>query len=243
VEEFQKFMNIYPSEHFVFVYLGNKRVGMYPILFHFVLYFALIYLLLATLGFWMFAAQDNERFGSIPRACYTQFAMFVGDIHFPDSSTGGITQQFTLYLILYVAVVFVAMLNFLLAIVVDAYGLVKGRLQDCNLEQNVLYDAMDVVRNAWYHYKRGYPSSWKLYIFLLKDADEESCEDVTQMTEVGKAAPVTAEELYNEVMNDRTNTPYFKSEEHAQEFIDYYFGKIMDRGVSAIGCKSEFDSR
>jgi len=138
--------------------LGDK-------LFHFMTYFMLIFNILAFLGYWMFSAEQNMEFGTFERTLYTQFKMFTGEFPWPDEVP---SPYMYVYLILYISVVFVILVNFLLAIVVDSYASVQQSLEDQVTEQNICIDIYDIACNVVKRKTKRYPSAQRVRQFLSK---------------------------------------------------------------------------
>jgi hypothetical protein len=84
--------------------------------FHFLLQFALCLTMLSFVAFWSFGEHSGQ-YRSMGFAAYVLFKMFVGNFAFEDEPP---ETKLMFFLILYVFVVFVMMMNFLLAIVVNA---------------------------------------------------------------------------------------------------------------------------
>eukprot|EP00929_Paragymnodinium_shiwhaense_P075941 TRINITY_DN3891_c0_g1_i1.p1 TRINITY_DN3891_c0_g1~~TRINITY_DN3891_c0_g1_i1.p1 ORF type:complete len:1255 (+),score=150.39 TRINITY_DN3891_c0_g1_i1:76-3765(+) len=211
--------------------LVSTLVNLADNLFHFMIYFALIFTILGFLGFWMFSAENAVQFGTFGSAIYTQVQMFVGEIPWPD---GMPDAYFYIYLLLYIFVVFVTLMNFLLAIIVSAYTRVQEETEFVDTEQNVVVDFVDILQTYLYRRRMKFPSPARVYKYL--DAQED--HDATP-------APghIGAHELAERVRHPKTNKPFFKDSEHAQHFVDFYLSKLQDDdGISVMQYAADQDS-
>eukprot|EP00929_Paragymnodinium_shiwhaense_P075942 TRINITY_DN3891_c0_g2_i1.p1 TRINITY_DN3891_c0_g2~~TRINITY_DN3891_c0_g2_i1.p1 ORF type:complete len:555 (+),score=82.41 TRINITY_DN3891_c0_g2_i1:173-1837(+) len=192
-------------------------------LFHFMVYFFLIFSILAFLGHWMFSAVNNAQFGTLSTAIYTQFKMFVGEIPWPDDVPD---MYLYIYLLLYVIIVFVILMNFLLAIIVNAYSVVQRETEDVDTEQNVIADFFDVGKAVFVRRRHHFPSASRVYKYLSAQEDREGSQPPEHLG---------SHELYTMLKNPKTDKALFKSEEHAQSFVDYYLTKVKsETGYSVL---------
>eukprot|EP00929_Paragymnodinium_shiwhaense_P075945 TRINITY_DN3891_c0_g5_i1.p1 TRINITY_DN3891_c0_g5~~TRINITY_DN3891_c0_g5_i1.p1 ORF type:complete len:1180 (+),score=202.44 TRINITY_DN3891_c0_g5_i1:86-3625(+) len=190
-------------------------------LFHFSVYFFMIFSVLAFLGHWMFSSENNLRFGSLGVAVYTQFKMFVGEIPWPD---GIPDMYFYIYLVLYVFMVVVFLMNFLLAIMVSAFFAVEQQTGRCDTERNVLSDFYDVGKCVIKRVRNGYPSAWRVFQYL-----DDQLESPTK-----PPLHLGSKELYEGLKHPETDKPLFKNEDHAQQFIEYYLTKVKGTDGTSV---------
>merc|ERR1712048_1165172 len=55
-------------------------------MYHFLIYFACIGVILTFIAWWMFAGPDATNFGTVEKTLYTEAKMHIGDFPFPESS-------------------------------------------------------------------------------------------------------------------------------------------------------------
>ena len=99
---------------------------------HFFFVFAILFVVLAFVGHWQFASMLPEEFGTMGKAFEWQFMMIIGEFPFDGwRELGDSTQMmmYWVYLILFAVVMFLTMMNFFLAIIVDAFVAVKQDIE------------------------------------------------------------------------------------------------------------------
>jgi hypothetical protein len=115
--------------------------------FHFFILFGFMFSVLAYLGHWMFGAQV-EGFETFIQAGVRQFEMVVGE--FPWDNLNGLNSVMTIlfyaYFLVYTLIMFFIIINFLLAIIVEAFGRVKRANEENVIENACLSDICDVVK-------------------------------------------------------------------------------------------------
>ncbi len=138
---------------------------------------------------WMFGAT-NEKFQNINTAMVTQFEMLVGEYPWPESDLEQNFQSFLSYLVIYALVIFIILMNFLLAIVVDSYAKVKEEVKECVIECSIMVDVIALLIYPWFQLFLGWPSRSHLIRKLLAlDVnfdfvnDEEEAPDSVLITE------------------------------------------------------------
>eukprot|EP00929_Paragymnodinium_shiwhaense_P075949 TRINITY_DN3891_c0_g7_i1.p1 TRINITY_DN3891_c0_g7~~TRINITY_DN3891_c0_g7_i1.p1 ORF type:complete len:1236 (+),score=228.38 TRINITY_DN3891_c0_g7_i1:69-3776(+) len=200
-------------------------------LFHFMVYFLTIFSVLAFLGHWMFSAVNNLQFGSVTTAIYTQFKMFVGEIPWP---AGVPDLYFYIYLLLYVIIVVVFLMNFLTAIMLQAYFAVRQEnSEDIETERNVASDFYDVGRTLIKRRRYKFPSATRVHKYLVALANDPASVHLPRY--------ISSQELFTALKNPQNDKPIFHSEEHAQQFIDFYATKVKDaHGQSVLKFKHDF---
>jgi hypothetical protein len=174
--------------------------------FHFMMQFTVQYALLSYLAFWSFG-ESRAEFSSMTRSAYTLFRYFVGEFNMDEAPPD---SRFLCFLILYVFIIFVMMVNFLLAIVVTAHTKVMHIVEECQTEQNALTDMWDVWSSFIFFKQHGWPSPGRVLEHLVSH--------VGHGMNMLSLPAVTAEELVGSLL--------FASEESAQNFIDYYAEKM-----------------
>eukprot|EP00930_Biecheleria_cincta_P033653 TRINITY_DN23314_c0_g1_i1.p1 TRINITY_DN23314_c0_g1~~TRINITY_DN23314_c0_g1_i1.p1 ORF type:complete len:944 (+),score=109.87 TRINITY_DN23314_c0_g1_i1:104-2935(+) len=203
--------------------LADTMIVVFDDTCHFLIYFLLISVLFAFLGSWAFAAQDSQ-FESIEQTFWTQFRMFTGvDIPLPRAVLNS-QAAFAVYLVVYVLVVFITLLNFLLAIVVNGYTSVQAALETNLSEQNALYDFSDALVALLLRRK---PSSLRMLAYLA--AVEPSLANTSE----NSRPAITAEELYTRV-EGVDGAKVFETLEAARSYVKYYAYKVRNAGVYSL---------
>ncbi|CAD7959243.1 unnamed protein product, partial [Amoebophrya sp. A120] len=142
---------------------------------HFFIVFAILFVVMAFIGHWQFASMLPADFGTFGRAVEWQFRMIIGDFPFDGWIELDTTQQlmYWLYLILFALIMFLTMMNFFLAIIVDAFVEVKQDIHDQKTENSFPFDCMDMFKDcSKYYTTRGYPNSREV-LDALSEADEQ----------------------------------------------------------------------
>jgi len=112
--------------------------------FHFLIQFFIMFWMLTFLAFWSFADGFDE-FRTFVTSAYTLTRYFTGDFAFENEPP---SLNFVVFQVIYVFVVFVMMVNFLLAIVVNGHSKLITYIENCLTEQNVVVDMWDIVKNG-----------------------------------------------------------------------------------------------
>lgn len=130
------------------------------------------------------------------------------------------------YIILYVLLVFVTLLNFLLAIVVNFYTVVQDSVKEEKTEMNVLIDILDIIRTQWVGRKNRWPRTFYVWQYLAH-AGQGLAKNVDEL----KA--ITAEELVSKVV-DTDGNQVFKSLDQAFSYMRFYRAKIEEDGINIL---------
>eukprot|EP00386_Alphamonas_edax_P010345 GDKI01033488.1.p1 GENE.GDKI01033488.1~~GDKI01033488.1.p1 ORF type:complete len:464 (+),score=113.31 GDKI01033488.1:1-1392(+) len=138
-------------------------------LFHFAITFIMLFLVLAFLGYWVIG-PDNPDYGEFSASLYRHMKMLLGDYDWPDKQAD---VFFMIHHITFVIVVFFILLNFFLAIIVDAFGTVKSGVEDCVVEQNIVLDVYDIFfRKAIMAYRYGWPDTEQVLLEVDRDIQD-----------------------------------------------------------------------
>merc|ERR1719321_5648 len=98
---------------------------------------------------------DNSAFETLPASMWSQFQMVIGEFPFNENEA---TYFEYFYMIMYAMIVFVLLINsFLLAVVVGAYENVKDAIENCLVEQNVVFD---VFQSFYYFFYLSPKNKW-----------------------------------------------------------------------------------
>ncbi|CAE8595062.1 unnamed protein product [Polarella glacialis] len=182
-------------------------------IFHFCIQFILFFLVLSFLGHWSFGNQKTS-FMTLERSSYTLFRFFASDFGFSDEPPSTI---YLVFLFIYICVVSIMMVNFLLAIVVNAHTVVTDTLKVHEHHHNVALDLWDAsFRALRVKLSRGWPMPGSVCTYI-----EESAVPEQPM----KLLPaVTAEELCR-CTAGTNGWPLFASWQSAQAYLKDYVKK------------------
>eukprot|EP00746_Dinoflagellata_sp_MGD_P069222 gnl/MRDRNA2_/MRDRNA2_283742_c0_seq1.p1 gnl/MRDRNA2_/MRDRNA2_283742_c0~~gnl/MRDRNA2_/MRDRNA2_283742_c0_seq1.p1 ORF type:complete len:259 (+),score=45.75 gnl/MRDRNA2_/MRDRNA2_283742_c0_seq1:1-777(+) len=187
----------------------------------------------AFLGTWSFGMQKNE-YGSWDRSLYQLFRMFNGDALFGEENQVD-NILYLVYLMIFVCLVFITLLNFLLAIIVNAYTEVGNLVKENQSEQDVVSDLWDSVKGMVLSYRNNWPSPAMVEEYLLKrDQPDPHHEPVPDsMFDKLEQMAVTAEELYENIVYQDKNEVIrnqFSSLKSAAMYVTYYAKKLKEDG-------------
>lgn len=113
-------------------------------LFHFMLIFLLIFICFAIIATWRFGAKMQE-LSTTGTAFLTQFNALLGPPGFLEMDLDD-SLDYVIYALLFHSICFFFMVNFVLAIVVDAFSKVTTKLQECSTEQDLISDTYALLR-------------------------------------------------------------------------------------------------
>jgi hypothetical protein len=138
---------VYLNAHPRVAILAQTVINGIDDVFHFFILAGFMFSVLAYLGHWMFGAQV-EGFETFVTAGVRQFEMVVGE--FPWDKLNGLSAINTIifysYFIVYTLIMFFIIINFLLAIIVEAFGRVKTANEVMVIENSCLSDVCDVLK-------------------------------------------------------------------------------------------------
>jgi len=191
-------------------------------LFHFAISFLLIFLMMGVMAYWMFGTKVPD-FDSPNKALYMQFRMVAGDFDFlANEDDPGLL--FMIYAITFVVLVFMILLNFFLAIVVDGFVTVKNFVKEDESDNNFGIDLVLVTMRLINTWRGVYPNARALRQYMQDKLEEKlsiSIKSEIQLQVLGEsraANAVTADELYESVRGqDRQRL--FRSPDHARTFL------------------------
>jgi hypothetical protein len=190
---------------------------------HFMITFCSIFAMLGVMAFWMFGENMTE-FNSPFKAMHMQAKMLVGDFSALDRASNPL---FVPYCLLFMVLVFLILMNFFLAIVVDGFMTVKATIKDDEGESNFPFDFVLAIARLVNTWRGHFPSPRALRHYALFQLDEKL--EIGQKSEIEvhvlgneKAAnAVTAEELF-EYVRGYGDKHLFQSTEHARSFLLTY---------------------
>lgn len=148
-----QFMRVHPRVNI----LAATLVAAIDDIFHFFVSFLLIFVLFSVLACASFGRSMPE-YSSIGNSLLTQYMVITGGIgDYGDNST-----SYIIYLLLLFTVQGLFMLNFFLAIVIDAYAAIKQKIVDQITEQNIVVDLVDVIIVSVKQCIHGWPSARRI---------------------------------------------------------------------------------
>eukprot|EP00397_Hematodinium_sp_SG-2012_P000223 GEMP01000223.1.p1 GENE.GEMP01000223.1~~GEMP01000223.1.p1 ORF type:complete len:2246 (+),score=320.59 GEMP01000223.1:335-6739(+) len=134
-------------------------------LFHFALTFSFLYFVLAFVATWTFGAID-ERFATFGASCYEQFNMIIGE--FPMDPVAELQGLYIAYLFVFCVLMFLIVMNFFLAIIIDSYSAVKDQVDECTVSKNFVADVYHTFAFYYYRWKGNWPSRKELIKIILR---------------------------------------------------------------------------
>jgi hypothetical protein len=207
---------------------------------HFLITSLALFCTLAFQGFWSFGMSDPS-FESYTMSLWTQFQMVVGAYPWPDGGVENGIQGFMqiVYLFIFTFLVFFVLLNFFLAIVVDAFSSIKTEVAINRSDQAFFRDVLSIFTSFAYRLYYKYPDPGLTYHVLNLDLEEKlrigkagmSARDIDFETFI-KCEPIqpnaiTHVELYENVINYKGER-CFTDKNHARQYLKWYYKKVAD---------------
>jgi len=149
--------NIHPRLASLTGTLGRSLDDMW----HTSLLVCLLMFCFAAIATWRFGDQ-HVQFADFSTSLQTQFEMLIGD--FPDAWTD--TMDLIVYTVLFMMVMFVLVLNFILAIVVEAYMSVREENAKCEIEMDFGTDVFYCFLAFFKRLYHGWPGNIGLILSL-----------------------------------------------------------------------------
>jgi hypothetical protein len=173
-------------------------------LFHLSLIFLLTLYGFAAIACWRYGAERDD-LSTIGNSMLTFFDSMLDPPGLLPTSTesGDVNLSVQFFAVLFHCIFFFLMINFVLAIIVNAYMEVLKELDDCKVEQDILSDLVAVINEAVRHIWHRWPGLHKI-MHKLEDDDMTDVEFLDVDTLSFKCA--------------------FRSEASAKAFHDYYSG-------------------
>jgi len=200
--------------------------------FHFLLLFSVLFLMLGFMAHWMLG-EILEEFGSFNEALISQSRMVFGEFiqasRAPELQ-GSMKAMYWIYAATFMLVVWMTLLNFILAIVVDAFVDVKGDNAEKVFVRNFILDFCGTFYTTSLSYKRQWPSLKDLIDFL-----DESIEEQTATKGTGPKWQLDLESAEDEEKEDKVpictvealwrRFPSLQSDQAMAVFLHHYYGK------------------
>merc|ERR1719326_971294 len=194
-------------------------------LLHFAIYLVFLLMVLMILGMWSFG-MDHPEYGTTSKSFYKLFRMFTGDSMFWDSADPP-ELRYYVYLMVFVIIIFFTLLNFLLAIIVNAYTVVQAKVaSDYKAEMSVAADLLDLCTLRWTLWRRGWPHPAKMAELLLEQQDAQK-ENVQKFLK----KPITIEEMQS-IEN------VFPKED-AEAYMAWYSKRVTVNGDRVLVAKAQ----
>lgn len=171
---------------------------------HFLIICLVVYLGLAFVATWRFGAK-REDLSTLAKTCQTMFDSLLGP---PGAFTlydNKENLEYTYFVLLYWLSLFFFMLNFILAIIVDAYAKVVEENEALEVEQSVWYDVAASLRICYFRWRKQWPKHTQL---------------IKKIEGLPRSQPVTSVALMSLASNE--TKPLFKNPDHAQHWMEYY---------------------
>eukprot|EP00927_Polykrikos_kofoidii_P042080 TRINITY_DN3594_c0_g1_i12.p1 TRINITY_DN3594_c0_g1~~TRINITY_DN3594_c0_g1_i12.p1 ORF type:complete len:1198 (+),score=196.68 TRINITY_DN3594_c0_g1_i12:64-3657(+) len=185
---------------------------------HFMIYLLVLGAVLAFLAVWSFGIE-NPQYASVTSTVYTMARMFIGDFVLPQE---GISFVYAAYLIIFVFICCMVLLNFFLAIIVKANDAAAESIVVMKTENSLLWDIGDTCHTAMIRRLRGWPHHYQVIAYLDGDGGPSAGGFVSAMP------GITADELLAKV-KDENHVAGFKDYSHALSYINFYKEKVLDR--------------
>jgi len=207
-------------------------------LVHFAIVFLCIFLMLAFMAHWMLGGQIKE-FLSFDAAVKSQARMLFGEfIHAENAGEldGAMEAMYWIYALTFMIVIFFLLLNFFLAIVVDAFIKVQQDERDDVTEMTFGSDIVDVVKTRIAYTRHGWPSQLEvlktLNSYIQSQIDFEKSQSTFQdeVLEIEKELLNSGEEIKTRTKCEPSELMElfpvaFADEERLSIFLLYYFRK------------------
>jgi len=202
---------------------------------HFGTLFCVIFCFLAFVAHWMLGTHVSE-FDTFGGACASQARMLFGEFIFVDSAIeldGIMVVMYWLYGFTFMIIVYFTLLNFFLAIIVDAFSQVKMDDAANMTEHDFVIDLKDVVCSAIQYRRKNWPSQEKVLRKLKarrKSLNESSTKEAAlQVMEKNHELLVGSQDS---ILIDKcpakefaTWFPELKHEDDLCEYLRFYFLK------------------
>jgi len=125
---------------------------------HFLMLFSLLFVMLAFIAFWQLGTQIPH-FATFGDAISTQGRMLFGEFIYADGAAKLHTTDMILYwtyAFTFMLLMFFILLNFFLAIIVDAFVCVKADIEEMTTDRSFVYDCFATLRTGLYIKTRGW---------------------------------------------------------------------------------------
>jgi len=215
------------SIHLRLAVVARVVVNCIDDLFHLFIQLALLFAVLGFLGHWTFGPEDKD-YGSFLLSLYTLFRFFVGEFVFP---LHGISATYLIFLAIYIFLVFIMMMNFLMAIIVNAHTNVTDKIQKLKTEQNVACDLLDLCVNAVMALCCGWPLATRMSHYITHTIQHHKVH-------VNSMPAVTALELYKRG-RDKSGKQLFKSLRSASNYSCFYANKLWNETGRLALCEQK----
>eukprot|EP00927_Polykrikos_kofoidii_P085905 TRINITY_DN9471_c0_g1_i1.p1 TRINITY_DN9471_c0_g1~~TRINITY_DN9471_c0_g1_i1.p1 ORF type:complete len:1719 (-),score=296.22 TRINITY_DN9471_c0_g1_i1:194-5329(-) len=142
-------------------------------LMHFGLIFLLVFSGFALIASWRFG-EKREDLASFWAAIKTQFNALLSppaSLAFPED--GSLHLEYVLYVLLYHVLCFFFLMNFMLAIIIDAYAKTEKTTQNRHVAQSIPQDVIDLLRTSILKRRYRWPGRHKIVKHLQQKVSSE----------------------------------------------------------------------
>eukprot|EP00929_Paragymnodinium_shiwhaense_P065596 TRINITY_DN32865_c0_g2_i3.p1 TRINITY_DN32865_c0_g2~~TRINITY_DN32865_c0_g2_i3.p1 ORF type:complete len:941 (-),score=275.36 TRINITY_DN32865_c0_g2_i3:285-3107(-) len=208
--------------------LSSTLYQAMPDLLHFLPMFLMVFLLLAFMAHWVLG-DSISTFGTYDAMVAAQFRMLYGEFIYVAEAEGLDSTRralFWLFASTFMLVAFFTLLNFFLAIVVDAFTKVKERNDEAGGGEDFLSDVLDVPRNIVMRMRFGWPRSSDILAAI------DQCEDdFRELQEDEKClfTKLEGEHTHCNLLFPATEAADFfgfTDKDSYSEFLRYYYRKM-----------------
>merc|ERR1712232_1507990 len=109
------------------------------------------------------------------------------------------------------------LLNFFLAIILNANAIADASVKDLEADNSLVYDLYDLVYSAIVVRWRKWPGQWLVLAYLQGDGGDGKLESMPA---------ITCEELFAHIV-DMDGNRCFENKEHAAAYIRFYLRKVV----------------
>lgn len=178
---------------------------------HFFFVFAILFLMLAFMANFLLGGRIHL-FGTFGGACSAQVRMLFGEFIYADGVevlSGSALVMYWLYAISFMLIVFFTLLNFFLAIIVDAFVDVKNDCGTLRCTQSFFRDLCTMVASSYFQRKYKLPPRKRLVQYLTEVMDDFNRRPKGEQTEEGKFPLLPAEAIVSEFGVDKTGLTHW----------------------------------
>jgi len=237
--QFIFYMNAHPK----MAVLTATVTGALNNLMHFMLLFIILFLMLAFMAHWMLGEYIKE-FGTFGTTILSQMQMFFGEFikaEDTDELHGVMLLMYWVYAWTFIVIVVLLLLNFLLAIVVDAFVEVKDNFKDKLFMADLATDTLRVTWTTLVSIRRRWPSHKRLVKYLEAVIEAATADDQPawlrsmDLNGAGKETSATAT-CYPEELS--RNFMELKSLDQVTAFLLHYYHRCPK--ILMLNAKTKF---
>lgn len=148
---------------------------------HFLFVFGMLFVMLGVMAHFVLGTELDD-FGSLSSTFRAQTQMIYGAFIYADGveyMSGSMLVMYWMYAFTFMIVIFFTLLNFFLAIVVDAFSDVKTEIDALDTMRDFVSDFFGVIYTLCQSYTYGWPTSLRMYTFFQERLDAAEGETET----------------------------------------------------------------